>query len=79
MPRSLHAVLTGMGFVSRNIALVRGPLTRAMFLETNPIPVKTACRLLGMAAGPLRLPLADMTESNEKTLRAELQRSGERP
>lgn len=45
------------------------PLVRAMFLETNPIPVKTAYRMMGLAAGPLRLPLAPMSEENEAKLR----------
>lgn len=44
------------------------PITRAMFIETNPIPVKTAMRALGMAAGPLRLPLVDMAEQNKAVL-----------
>ena len=35
------------------------PLFRALFIETNPIPVKTAVGLRGMAAGPVRLPLAE--------------------
>ncbi|MDD1718666.1 MAG: 4-hydroxy-tetrahydrodipicolinate synthase [Methanoregulaceae archaeon] len=33
------------------------PLFRAMFIDTNPIPVKKAVELMGMAAGPVRLPL----------------------
>jgi 4-hydroxy-tetrahydrodipicolinate synthase len=82
-PRKMVAMVKAMAegnlAEARKIHFELAPLTRAMFLETNPIPVKTACRLLGMAAGPLRLPLADMTESNEKVLRAELQRSDERP
>jgi 4-hydroxy-tetrahydrodipicolinate synthase len=41
------------------------PLFRALFIETNPIPVKTAVGLRGMAAGPVRLPLAGLDE--EKT------------
>ncbi|MBD3243306.1 MAG: 4-hydroxy-tetrahydrodipicolinate synthase, partial [Chitinivibrionales bacterium] len=44
------------------------PVTRALFIETNPIPVKTAMRELGMAAGPLRLPLVDMAEQNKAVL-----------
>jgi 4-hydroxy-tetrahydrodipicolinate synthase len=36
------------------------PLFRALFIETNPIPVKTAVGLRGMAAGPVRLPLAEL-------------------
>ncbi len=48
------------------------PLFRALFLETNPIPVKKACDLVGLAGGPLRLPLTEMGAANaaklEKTL-----------
>ncbi|VBB08030.1 dihydrodipicolinate synthase signature [Lucifera butyrica] len=33
------------------------PFFKAMFVTTNPIPVKTAVNLLGLDAGPLRLPL----------------------
>lgn len=53
------------------------PLIRAMFLETNPIPVKTACRMMGLAAGPMRLPLASMSEENELVLRETLDALGE--
>ena len=37
------------------------PLYSALFLETNPIPIKTAVRLMGLPAGPLRLPLCEMS------------------
>ncbi|MGD9689646.1 MAG: 4-hydroxy-tetrahydrodipicolinate synthase [Phycisphaerales bacterium] len=43
------------------------PLTRAMFLETNPIPVKAAMKLLGRDSGIMRLP---MTPARPETLRA---------
>jgi 4-hydroxy-tetrahydrodipicolinate synthase len=36
------------------------PLCRALFIDTNPIPVKKAISLRGMAAGPLRLPLDEL-------------------
>jgi len=36
------------------------PLFRAMFIDTNPIPVKKAVELLGMAAGSVRLPLDEL-------------------
>jgi len=54
------------------------PLVRAMFLETNPIPVKTAYKLMGLAAGPLRLPLASMAPEKETVLKEILGRLGER-
>ena len=44
------------------------PLCRALFVETNPIPVKRAMKLLGYCSDELRLPLCEMNESNEKIL-----------
>lgn len=55
------------------------PLVRSMFLETNPIPVKTAYGIMGLAAGPLRLPLAPLAEEKEKILREIIGRMGEYP
>lgn len=52
------------------------PLSQAMFIETNPIPVKTAMNLLGMNAGPFRLPLAPMNERNKAELVAVLTKYG---
>jgi 4-hydroxy-tetrahydrodipicolinate synthase len=63
---------------ARSLHYELAPLVRAMFLETNPIPVKTAQRLLDMAAGPLRLPLAAMAPEKEKILKEILDRLGER-
>jgi len=45
------------------------PLFRAMFIESNPIPVKKATELLGMAAGPLRLPLDEASEQTTAKLK----------
>ncbi len=45
------------------------PLNAAMFLETNPIPVKTALSMMGRIGGELRLPLCEMSEANKKSLR----------
>ncbi|MCF6158241.1 MAG: 4-hydroxy-tetrahydrodipicolinate synthase [wastewater metagenome] len=44
------------------------PLCKSMFIETNPIPVKTAMRFLGRINGELRLPLCEMTKENEHKL-----------
>lgn len=63
---------------ARRLHYELAPLVRAMFLETNPIPVKTACGLMGLAAGPLRLPLAPMAPEKEQSLKAVLDRLGER-
>jgi 4-hydroxy-tetrahydrodipicolinate synthase len=47
------------------------PLIKAMFIETNPIPVKTAMGILGMCEPSLRLPMTEMlSENNEKLKKA---------
>ncbi|MEM3519244.1 MAG: 4-hydroxy-tetrahydrodipicolinate synthase [Candidatus Hadarchaeales archaeon] len=45
------------------------PIFKALFIETNPGPVKTAMRWMGLPAGPLRLPLVDMEPQNQQKLR----------
>lgn len=44
-------------------------LSNTLFIETNPIPVKTAMNLMGMEVGPLRLPLCEMEDKNEDILK----------
>jgi 4-hydroxy-tetrahydrodipicolinate synthase len=48
------------------------PLFKALFSQTNPIPVKWAMQLMGLAAGPLRLPLVDLEEVYQHELKKEL-------
>lgn len=45
------------------------PLFKALFIETNPAPVKAAMEMMGMAAGPLRLPLVEILPENKEKLR----------
>ncbi len=52
------------------------PLIKALFLETNPIPVKTAMGLLGMIQPELRLPLCPLSEANHPRLLDALQSYG---
>lgn len=49
------------------------PIANAMFIETNPIPIKTAMNYLGLSAGSFRLPLVAMSEKNTQRLIALLQ------
>ncbi len=51
-------------------------LIKALFSEVNPIPVKAAMNLMGMNAGPMRLPLTEMESQNQAKLREELVRYG---
>jgi len=52
------------------------PLVKAMFIETNPIPVKTALGLLGMCKPDLRLPLCAMSAENLEKLKKALKDYG---
>jgi len=52
------------------------PLIDAIFIETNPIPVKTALALMGKIDCEMRLPLCRMTEKNEAVLKKALQEYG---
>jgi 4-hydroxy-tetrahydrodipicolinate synthase len=59
---------------AREMHYALSPLMRAMFIDTNPIPVKQAAAMRGMAAGPLRLPLDCLTRAAEAELREVLSR-----
>lgn len=47
-------------------------LANKLFIETNPVPVKTALNLMGKDVGELRLPLAEMEEENLEILKEAL-------
>jgi 4-hydroxy-tetrahydrodipicolinate synthase len=52
------------------------PLNQAMFIETNPIPVKTGLAMMGKIEEEFRLPLCEMSEANREKLRTVLKDSG---
>ena len=52
------------------------PLIEQLFCEVNPIPVKKALNLMGWQAGPLRMPLTEMTEAHTAQLAKELEAFG---
>ncbi|WP_300413165.1 4-hydroxy-tetrahydrodipicolinate synthase [uncultured Oscillibacter sp.] len=51
-------------------------LMNDLFIEVNPIPVKAAMNLLGLDAGPLRLPLCEMSEEHLSALRDAMREVG---
>jgi 4-hydroxy-tetrahydrodipicolinate synthase len=51
-------------------------LNAAMFIETNPIPVKTALALMGKISEEFRLPLCEMSPANKEKLKSVLKSSG---
>ncbi len=52
------------------------PLNRAMFMETNPIPVKSALARMGKMTKEFRLPLCELMPQNEPLLEAALREAG---
>ena len=52
------------------------PLNRMMFIESNPIPVKSACAILGKMSDEIRLPLCHLSDEHEKQLREVLMNAG---
>ncbi len=57
---------------ARALHLRMFPIMRALFLETNPIPVKKAMELMGMPAGKPRVPLSEMGQDNTLILKKAL-------
>jgi 4-hydroxy-tetrahydrodipicolinate synthase len=68
MVRLYEAYTAGDWTTALELHYELSPLFRALFIETNPIPVKTAVGLRGMAAGPVRLPLAELEPRNVEIL-----------
>lgn len=52
------------------------PVMKALFLETNPIPVKKALSLMGLTTDEMRLPLVSMSEELVPLLEKTLKRAG---
>ena len=68
------AFLNGDVKRARELQLKYMDLINALFIETNPIPVKEAMNMMGLNAGGYRLPLYPMSEENCEVLKSELQK-----
>ncbi|WHH59023.1 4-hydroxy-tetrahydrodipicolinate synthase [Petroclostridium sp. X23] len=75
-PKATHDIvekyLSGDVQGSRDLQLKMLDLINSLFVEVNPIPVKTAMNLLGYNVGKLRMPLTDMSEKNLEILKKAL-------
>lgn len=65
----ISAFLAGKVGEALEIHLKLMPLFQAMFLTTNPVPVKRALEFMGVDTGPLRLPLVDLTEQEAQIIK----------
>ena len=68
IPNAVHTMIKSYlnGDVKKalDLQLENLKLSNTLFIETNPIPIKTALNLIGKEVGPLRLPLYEMSDSN---------------
>ena len=80
MPRACHDMvmdyLEGRREQAAAAAVKYLDLMNGLFMEVNPIPVKTALNLMGKDVGPFRLPLCGMTEAHTAQLRGLLEEAG---
>jgi len=78
MPRKTHdlveSFLKGNYEKAKRLQLYLYDLIKALFIETNPIPVKTALGLMGLINPTLRLPLYKMSQTNLEKLKEILKR-----
>ncbi|MDK2954490.1 4-hydroxy-tetrahydrodipicolinate synthase [Kosmotoga sp. DU53] len=72
----IAAALDGDLEKAREIHLKLFPLMKALFIETNPIPVKFATHLLGFGSGTLRLPLTEASERTREVVKKAMQDCG---
>jgi len=82
-PKPMRALIAaqraGRAEEARRLHLELLPLAEALFLESNPIPVKEAMNRLGFAVGPPRLPLVPMRPESARRLHEALAGCGLEP
>jgi 4-hydroxy-tetrahydrodipicolinate synthase len=72
----LDLIRTGDIPAARKIHETLAPLFNALFITSNPIPVKAALQMVGRGAGPTRLPLVAATPDEEARVRTALEDAG---
>lgn len=80
IPKDVHKMVTsfleGDTKTATKLQLKTLNLTKALFSEVNPIPVKAACNMFGFNAGIPRLPLIEMSKEGQKVLKSEMIKYG---
>ena len=76
MPGYMHELTTnyliGDKEKATEMQIKANGIMNAMFCDVNPVPVKEAMNLLGMEAGPTRLPLYPVTDKNRELIKSKL-------
>ncbi len=80
MPKVCHEIVMDYLSGDRQAALTAAlrylPIANGLFMEVNPIPVKTALNLMGKEVGPFRLPLCEMSEPHQREMERLLREAG---
>jgi len=76
MHKMVMAFMDGDLETARKMQIRMEPLVKALFCETNPIPVKAAMNLMGMNVGRCRLPLVDISPQGLETLKKAMKEYG---
>lgn len=71
-----HSFLNGDIELAKTLQLKYNNLVNHLFIEVNPVPIKSAMNYLGYGVGKCRLPLGEMYEENSKKLFEVLEESG---
>jgi 4-hydroxy-tetrahydrodipicolinate synthase len=72
----IHLMLAGKLEQAREIHYKTLQVVKTLFIESNPAPAKEAMNMMGLPAGPLRLPLVPLKPENRETLRKALVQVG---
>lgn len=76
MSQITHLYLEGKVRESAELLVKYFDLMNSLFIEVNPIPVKTALNLMGMDVGHLRMPLCEMSPQNLEVLKKSMRSAG---
>jgi 4-hydroxy-tetrahydrodipicolinate synthase len=76
MAQMVSAALKGNYEEARTLHFKLTPLFSALFLETNPIPVKAALAMMDKMSEEVRLPLTSLADEFRPKLRETLQQAG---
>ena len=80
LPKDTHnmvkSFLDGDIETSRKLQIKSVPVEKALFSETNPIPIKAAMNLMGFNVGPCRMPLVEISEAGLAQLKKALTEYG---
>ena len=72
LPREMHnlcqSFFDGDVAGARKLQLDYLKLMNSLFIEVNPVPIKTACGIMGLCSDEMRLPLCEMEDSNRDKL-----------